>query len=592
MSQAEYERRLAAIFSADVVGYSRLMAEDELDTIRRLRAHRSEVGTIIDRHGGRVVDDPGDNVLAELSTASDAVSAALELQRVVAARNEDVEPGRRMELRIGIHVGEVTADAHRIYGNGVNIAARLEGLAAPGGICISQVVREQIRSRMAVACDDLGEQEVKNIPEPVRVFAVREAGETQAPLKVDLPVPWRDALPPPPVEKPTLAVLPFVNLSGDAGQDFFADGLTMDIQTALVKISGLELISEESTFRTRDRSVGLRELGRELRVKHVLQGGVRRDGSRVRVSAQLVETEEGRRIWAERFDHLVHDEFAVQDEITEQVVTALDVKLVSGESARIFRRMLRNPDALERYYQGWQSLFGPTADHVRQAQQHFEEVTRLEPRSPLGFALAAWAHWWEAFRNLTPDTEGPLRRGEKYARQAIELDDATGLPHLMLAHVHLLRREYDEAIAEADRAVLDRPSCEGAFAAKANILNYTGRAAEAVPLAQRAVALSPAYPPIFPAILAASYYGSDCNRDAAAAAAGVLSMDPSNLGSHLLLAASRAALGHRDAARSASEDVCRLSPAFRLDSFASTQPYQDRAELDRLLDHLRQAGLR
>jgi adenylate cyclase len=495
-----------------------------------------------------------------------------------------------MELRIGLNLAEIASSEGRIYGDGVNVAARLEALAQPGGICVSEVVYAQVRNKLDLEFRDLGEQTVKNIPTPIRAFglggrAENPPPETRAPTSNRL----APAIPPRPGIR-SLAVLPFVNL-GDASNDYFADGLTMDIQTSLVKISGLHLIGEGSTFAYKSRPVTISQLKQELAVEYLLEGAVRRAGDQVRITAQLVETESGRRLWSERYDRVLDDHFLVQDEITEEIVTALDVRLVSGESARIFRKALRNPQALESFYRGWQALFGTSREEVREAQRCFEEAIRLEPTSPLAHALAAWAWWWEAFRRFTPTPHASLQRAEDLARRAIELDDTSGLPHLMLAHVHLIRREHEEALAEAERAVLDRPSCEGAFAAKAHILNYVGRAEEAVDLAQRAIDLTPIHPPVWPAILAQAYDASGRFDEAIQAADAVLSIDPDTLDAHLVRICASVALGREDSAASSAADVRRVDPTFRIDDYAETQPYLDPRDLERVVTALRSSGL-
>jgi len=583
-----YERKLVAILSADVVGYSRLMAADELDTIRRITAYRREIREVVGRHGGRVVDDPGDNVLAEIPTPTDAVRCAVEIQEGSASRNAGVSADRRMELRIGINVGEVTTEAGRIYGAGVNVAARLEALSEPGGICVSDLVHTEVRNKLPLKFRDLGSQSVKNIPEPVRAFGLGFGKDTAAKQ-----VKSRRLIPIPPSApgQRSLAVLPLVNLSGDPSQDYFADGLTMDLQTALVKISGIHLIGETSTFATRSQPLTMSQLSEELGAEFLVEGGVRRTGDRVRVSAQLVEARSGRRLWGERYDRVLDDHFAVQDEITEEIVTALDVKLVSGESSRIFRKSFKNPQALESYYRGWQLLFGTTRDDIQNAQACFEEAIRHEPGSPLGYALAAWAWWWEAFRLFTPTPEVSLARAEELANRAVELHDCSGLAHLMLAHVHLLRRDYDRALEEADTAVCERPSCEGAFAAKAHILNYMGRSDEAALLARKAIELTPVYPPIYPAILAHAYATSGRLEEAIEAADAVLDEHPDTLDALLIRIGASMGLGQEDDARSSADDVKRYYPGFRLDAFATTQPYIDGAHLDKVIRTLRSAGL-
>jgi adenylate cyclase len=447
-------------------------------------------------------------------------------------------------------------------------------------------VHAQVRNRLDLAFRDLGSRPIKNLPGPVRAFGLRvSAAAAPAPSRRLVP------LPAPGPDKRSLAVLPFMNLSGDPTQDYFADGLTMDLQTALVKISGLHLIGEPSTFATRSRPLSMRQLSSELGADYLVEGGVRRDGDRVRVSAQLVEASTGRRLWAERYDRVLDDHFAVQDEIVEEIVTALDVELVSGESARVFRQSFRNPRALESYYCGWQYLFGTSRREIQKAQRCFEETMRHEPGSPLGYALAAWAWWWEAFRLLTPTPDASLARAEELALRAVELGDCSGLAHLMLAHVYLMRRDYDGALREVDTAVCERPSCEGAFAAKAHILAYMGRSDEAAALALQAIELTPIHPPIYPAILAHAYATSGRYEDAIAAADAVLAQHPKTLDAHLIRIGSCIALGRDEDARSSAESVRRLYPGFRVDAFATTQPYTDPAQLERVVTALRSAGL-
>ena len=318
---------------------------------------------------------------------------------------------------------------------------------------------------------------------------------------------------------------------------------------------------------------------------------MRRSGDRVRISAQLVEARTGRHLWAERYDRVLDDQFAVQDEITEEIVTALDVKLISGESSRVFRKSFKNPRALESYYRGWQLLFGTTRDEIQKAQFCFEEAIRHEPDSPLGYALAAWAWWWEAFRLFTPTPEISLARAEELADRALELGDSSGLAHLMLAHVYLLRRDYDRALREADTAVCDRPSCEGAFAAKAHILSYMGRSDEAAVLARKAIELTPVYPPIYPAILAHAYATSGRYEEAILAAEAVLERHPDTLDALLIRIGCCVALGRDEDARSSAQAVKHIAPGFRLDAFATTQPYIDAAYLETVIDTLRSAGL-
>jgi len=589
MSEASLKRRLAALLSADVVGYSRLMAQDELETVRTLTAYRERVTGIVQASGGRVVDFIGDNMLAEFSSTLDAVECAVQIQKTIAEMNTTLAESRRMNFRIGIHLGDVMSDGKRIYGDGVNIAARLESLAEPGGISISDMVYKQVHTKSGLAYIDQGKHSLKNIPEPMRVYRVVTPDGTQAADAAPTTLISRPLLPLP--AKPSLAVLPFVNLSTDPQNDYFSDGLTIDIMTALVKIPGLFLISDISMFSYKSNPVSVQELGRQLGVSHVLEGGIRRAGDRIRISARLTEIASGRQIWADRFDRRMDDLFDIQDEITEEIVTAMDVELVSGEPGRTVRQTFKSSAALELYYRGWNALFASSKEEIITAQQMFEETIRLEPESPLGYALGAWAHWWAVFRDKSDNVELSLKRATELARAALELEDVTGLPHLMMAQVHLLKGEHEKALNESEQAVLARPSCDASYAIKAHILNYLGRPAEAIELARYAIRLTPVYPTFYPAVLAAAYYGSGQYDKAAAAAEEVLTSDRDNLDALLVLTGAKAALGQTDSARRVAHRVRRVKPDFTLDKFAASQPYKDPQTLEQVLSMLCKAGL-
>lgn len=588
MSLGNLKHRLAALLSADVAGYSRLMAEDELATIRTLAAYRAEITTIVQAHGGRVVNFVGDNMLAEFGSTLGAVDCAITIQTTLAKLNRKLDENRRMSFRIGVNLGDVAVDGDLIFGDGVNIAARLEALAEPGGICISDIVYNQVFNKLNLRCIDLGERTLKHIPKPVRVYRISKH-DAAAPVSPMSKIADKgSALPLP--RKPSLAVLPFVNLSTDQQQEFFSDGLTLDVMTALVKIPELFLISDSSMFSYKSKPVTVYELGRELGVGHVLEGGVRKAGKRVRITARLIETVNVRQVWAENYDRQLDDLFAVQDEITHEIVTAMDIKLVSGESARIVRRSLKNPAALETYYRGYQALFSSTREEINEAQRLFEETILLEPESSLGYALAAWAHWWSVFRGISDNAAFSLQRATELARQALDLEDDTGLPHLMLAQIHLLKNDHRKALEEADMAVLNRPSCDGSYAAKANILNYLGRPAEAIELAKYAMRLTPVYPIFYPAVLASAYYGCGRYEEAITAAEEAFRGDKRNIDALLVLAGANAALDRSDEARNACREVLGVKPDFKVEKYAATQPYKDPQDLEQVVAMLHKAG--
>ena len=494
-----------------------------------------------------------------------------------------------MKFRIGINLGDVMSDGERIYGDGINISARIQALAEPGGICISDLVYKQINDKERFTCFDLGEQTLKNIPEPVRVYRLVDAQSDVSDAIPDKASKRRPALKPP--AKPSLAVLPFVNLSNDPDQDHFSDGLTLDIMTALVSIPGLFLISDLSTFGYKSTTLSVRELGRQLGVTHVLDGGVRRVEDRVRVTARLVETTAGRQIWAERYDRNLSDIFAIQDDITDRIVTAMDVQLVSGEPARTVHGELKNSQAIESYYQGWSALFRSTKEDLIYAQQRFEETIRLEPASSLGYVLAAWTYWWAVSKNVSDHVADSLKRATELAQQALRMQDVTGLADLVLAEIHLLNKEHDEALAAAERAVLARPSCDISFAVKASLLNYLGRPAEAIELAQYAIRLTPVYPSYYSTVLATAYLSCGRYEEAISAAQVSLDANADDLDGLLVVAAANAALGRIGQAEEAGRTARHIKPDFSLESYAAKQPYKDARHLEQMLGMLKKAGL-
>ena len=589
MPEEGFKHKLAAILSADAVGYSRLMTEDEVATIRTLAACRDKINTHVHGNRGRVVDFVGDNMLAEFSSALDAVDCAVKIQETLEQFNAKLDQNRRMQFRIGIDLGEVLIDKDVIYGDGVNIASRLEGLAEPGGICISEFVYSQVHSKLNIGFVDVGTKKLKNFSTPVKVYKVIEQ-KTKAPTLVTGAVPDQEISLPLP-NKPSLAVLPFANLSADSKQDYFSDGLTMDIMTALVSIPGLFLISEISMFSYKSKAPSIRELGGQLGVSHVLDGGVRKEGDRIRITARLLETTTGRQVWAERYDRKIDDIFAVQDEITERIVEAMDIKLVTGEMAHTIRKVLRNPDALEYYYRGWEALFGSTKNDIEEAQQMFEETTRLEPESSLGYALAAWAHWWSVDQGLSEDIAHSLERAIELARKAEDLEDFTGLSNLVMAQIHLYKHEHDKALEAAQKAVLARPSCDLSYVAKANILTYLGRPAEAIDLAKFAIRLAPVYPPFFQKTLAAAFYGNGQYKEAITSAKEVIKSDEGNLDAFLILAGANAALDQQEEASKAATEIKRIKPDFLLKKYAETQPYRDPKILKQVTSMLQRAGV-
>src|SRR3989441_4376795 len=423
---ARIERKLAAILSADVKGYGRLMGEDEVATIRTLTAYQEAMTTFIQQHRGRVVDASGDNLLAEFASVVDAVRCAVEIQRELKTKNADLPAPQRMEFRIGINVGDVIVEGERIYGDGVNIAARLEGLAEAGGICISGIVYDQVETKLALGYEYLGGQTVKNIAKPVQVYRVQMEVGASTPTVSD---------------KPSIAVLPFVNMSRDPEQGYFSDGITEDLITDLSKLSGLFVISRNSVFLYKGKAVKPEQVSQELGVRYVLEGSVRKAGSRVRITAQLIDATTGHHLWAERYDRDLQDIFAVQDEVTQQIVAALKVRLTDSEQSHWGRTPTINLAAYDYYLRGLECYGRRTQEATAQARQMFERAIDLDPPFAAAYAFLDRTYLMELIYQWHPD---PQTQEQLFVlgQKAVALDETQPVAHgtLGLAYLGKKRR--------------------------------------------------------------------------------------------------------------------------------------------------------
>jgi class 3 adenylate cyclase/TolB-like protein len=580
------ERRLAAILAADVVGYSRLMGRNEAGTLAALKAHRQELieGEIASR-GGRIIKLTGDGMLVEFASVVAAVECAAAIQVGIAERNRGVPPDERIEFRIGVNLDEVIADGADILGDGVNIAARLEAFAEPGSVCISSAVFNQVKNRVGYAFADLGMQRFKNIAEPVHVFRL-DPSETSDPTS--RPAGGAAALPP--SEKPSIAILPFVNLSGAPEQDYLAEGLRLDIQATLVHASGLFLIAPATVARYRGGATPADQAGRELGVRYVLQGAVRRSGGRIRVTAELTDVIARQIVWAERYDRVLEDGFDVQDEIVAEVLKGLDVRLASGERW-LLHNSIGSLQALDVFYRALSRFYAGTKDDNAAAREAFDALTRLQPDSAVGPAYLCFTHWVDAFRGWTDSKERSLAEAEAWAKKSVSIRGDNGLPHIVLASVHLLNRRHDEALAECYRAVQLRPNCPTANCYLANILHYCGRSDEAIARVQEAIRITPVYPPWYMTVLAAAYRDSGEFEQSIAAAERGLGMSPGDRDLKLVLCSAFSLAGQPQRARPLVREVVAAEPAFSVRSYLESQAYQDAATLQRLAESLRQAGL-
>jgi TolB-like protein/Tfp pilus assembly protein PilF len=582
MTQKGFKRKLTAILSADVAGYSRLMGEDEEATVRTLTAYREVIETLINDNKGRVVDSPGDNILAEFTSVVDSLRCAWEIQQEIKFRNSELSENRRMNFRIGINLGDVIEEGNQIYGDGVNIAARLEGLAKEGEICISCTAYDHVKNKLPVKFEYEGEQTVKNISEPVRVYRVRMKAEVDIPeLSKELNLP----------DKPSIAVLPFLNMSGDPEQEYFSDGISDDIITDLSKLSGLFVIARNSSFIYKDKPVNLHQVGRKLGVRYVLEGSVRKGGNQVRITAQLIDAESGHHLWANRFDRKLEDIFAVQDEITEEVVTALDVKLVRGEQALLWRKSLKNHKARDLFYQGREIVNRVTKEATVEARELFERVIELEPDSPLGYSWSAVTHWLEAWRDWSKSPDESRKRAEELAQKALSLDDNNPDAHSLLGLVYVLDGQFEKAISEGERAISLGPS-SAVVALRTAIINmFFGRPQEAIMLVKKAIRLNPIPSASYFNILGGSYRDSKQFEEAIATLKEAIVHSPEDVLSRYCLVTTYCAVGRYEEARAELQEILRIDPRFSLEHFTMRLPYKDQAINERVLSDLRKGGL-
>lgn len=491
MAGARVERRLAAVLAADVAGYSRLMGADEVGTARTLREHRAVTDALVAKHAGRIVKTTGDGVLLEFPSVIDAVECAVAVQAVMDRRNEDVPVDRQMLFRIGINLGDILIEADDILGDGVNVAARLEGIAEPGGICISASAYDQVRGKVAVEFTDLGAQGLKNIARPVHVYAVKSRGlfGIVAPSGLPANCEVQRSLPLP--DKPSIAVLPFQNMSGDPEQEYFADGMVEDIITALSRFKSLFVIARNSSFTYKGRAVDIKQVGRELGVRYVLEGSVRKGGNRLRITAQLIDAVSGAHVWADRYDRDPSDIFGVQDEITATVAGIIEPALADAEQQRVLRKPPGSLDAWEAYQRGLWHFNRYSPEENKTALDFFRQAIALDPNfapGHYGYALALqWEIWHFSTRPFS-EVQGPARAE---AQIAVSLDDKDAMAHAVLAHMMMWNSEWEAAIAEARTAIALNPNSAFVISMLGCVLGFGGYHAESLARIQQAARASP-----------------------------------------------------------------------------------------------------
>jgi adenylate cyclase len=490
LSEERVERRLAAILAADVAGYSRLMGADEAGTLARLKAHRRElIDPNITEHKGRIVKTTGDGLLIEFASVVDAVQCAVKIQAAMAERNAEVPAERRIEFRIGINLGDIIIDEDDIFGDGVNIAARLEALAAPGGICVNRVVRDQVRDKLDITFEDMGEQQVKNIARPVRAFRiVAKEKPVREPVGAS-PVPL--ALP----DKPSLAVLPFQNMSGDPEQEYFADGMVEEITTAIARLPWLFVIARNSAFTYKGKPVDVKQVARELGVRYVLEGSVRKGGSRVRITGQLIDTATGAHIWADRFDGALDDIFELQDQVASSVVGAIEPKLRQSEIERATHKPTDSLDAYDLYLRAIAQFHKYNEDGMREAVALAKNALAIDPSYAPAAAMIGLCRVRQRMQGLGAVSEAEVAEAVLLAKQAIEggRDEPDALS-MAGSTISFLAGEHATAIGAIDRALALNPNSAQAWSVRGWVLGWQNRPDAAIEAHQEAIRLSPLDP--------------------------------------------------------------------------------------------------
>jgi adenylate cyclase len=626
------ERKLAAILAADVFGYSRLMSEDEEATLRTLTNYRQIIDGLIADHHGRFVNSAGDSVLAEFASIVDAVNCAVDIQSALRTTNDHLLPMRRMQFRIGVNLGDVIIEGKQIYGDGVNVAARLENLADPGGICVSATVYEQVRDKLALRFEDRGAQLVKNIVRPVHVWRVLLDGapppsrrlphrswlggvlllsgfsiaagisallqhhRSLSPPGVPASIRYseKSALTPPSI--PSIAVLPFTNLSGDPNQEYFSDGITDELITTLSRLSHILVIARTSTFTYKGKQVKAQEIGRELGVKYILEGSVRRSVDQVRIEARLVDASTGTELWADHFDRPFNEIFAVQDQIMRTIVTLnLQMSLAERGVLAAAHQTTDNPEAYDDVLRGLVYRWRETKEDDAKALKWFEKAIELDPNFVDAYVLMSatifndWDWQW---------TEDPhaLERSFALVQKALKLDDSHPTAHVILGRLLLEQRQFDAAVAETDRGIALAPNDTGNYYCTASgdsdwaadTMNWAGRPAEALEIAEKAIRRDPQNGDFHLAEIGLAYYKLGRPAEAIPVLKRYIESYPGFMTARYILAASYANLGMMDQAHAEAAHIMKHSPHFSLEAgvFKGVGPH------DRLISDLRKAGLK
>jgi len=628
MNTTDLTRRLSAILSADVEGYSRLMREDEEATVHTLITYRTAMTHLIEQYRGRVVDSPGDNILAEFTSVVDAVNCGVEIQRELAERNAELPENRRMQFRIGINLGDVLQEGERIYGDGVNIAARMESLAEAGGIAISGTVYDAIENKIGLEYEYLGEQEVKNIDKPVRAYRVLSfpgaAAHRVIKAKRAVGTKWRNtfmaiavvlvagvafavwnfygrapkiepaskekmAFPLP--EKPSIAVLAFDNMSGDPKQEYFSDGITEGIITALSSVPELFVIARNSAFTYKGKPVMVKQVAEELGVNYVLEGSVQESGGKVRITAQLIDALTGRHLWAESFDRKLEDIFALQDEITMKIITELRVKLAGDEGKRLAEPCTTNLKAYLKYLEAINHFWRFNKEDNLLAQRLAEEAIALEPAYACAYSLLGGTHLLEVYLGTSTSPKQSIARAKENVYKAIALNPSISGPHSMVAFIYRTIGQHDKAVEQAEKALAVDPNSMFSLRELGDSLKSAGRSEEAIPIYEKVIRHDPFSTSNY-FNLGACYLYTGRFEDAIRICKKATERNPKDLFAHLVLTSAYSAAGREEEARATAKEILRINPKFSVEYISKTFTWKKQENKELYIGGLRKAGLK
>ncbi len=628
MSTDSYTRKISAIWSADVAGYSRLMGEDEEATVRTISAYRNVMADLIGRHRGRVVDSPGDNLLAEFASVVDALRCAWDVQQELGSRNAELAENRRMRFRIGINLGDVIEEEDRLYGDGVNVAARLESLAEPGGINISGTAFDQVKNKLPYRFRFIGEQPVKNISDPVRMYRVEMAPDAPAeavggePKNRKFPRPgliglttagiavlavgfyfWADmharslsdrspaGLPGSLLsQRASIAVLPFKNLSGDPEQEYFSDGITNDIITDLSRFGELLVIASNTVFTYKGKTVNIQSVGQQLGVRYILEGSVQKLGGSVRINAQLIDAADGTHIWAQRYERDYEDIFKLQGEIVQAIVATLAVNITQTERVRAMRKKPQDLQAYDYLLRGWAHYYRRTRSSNTLAGEMFDKAAQLDPAYSAAYVGLGWVEYSKMGYGWTEFSDKALDKSMFFARKALELDAANALAHTLLCNVYTFQGKYELAIREAEQALELNPNHAHTHGQLGWVLLWSGRVDEAAAALEISLRLDSTTPRNAWMHLGTAYYLKGQYGQALDILEKGVVKRPDFVGYYIALAATYAQLGRTEEAANAANEVRRLDPFFAVDSFGTA--FRNSAHREDFLDGLRKAGLK